>query len=86
MWLVRNFRHVYNCDIALASTSQQNTPINPCTIWHAACYNRVNDFNYQLSYNYYYCYYYYYININIIVIVVVVIVIIVFVIIIYFNF
>ena len=43
---------------------KQNTSINPCTSWHAACYNRVNgsllDFNYQLSYYCYYYYYYYY--------------------------
>ena len=57
MWILRNSRYVYNCDIALASNSlKQNTLINPCTIWNAACYNRVNgsllDLNYQLSYCY----------------------------------
>ena len=57
MWILRNSRYVYNCDIALASNSlKQNTLINPCTIWNAVCYNRVNgsllDVNYQLSYCY----------------------------------
>ena len=76
MWLVKKFRHVCSCDITLVSTSQEKTRqkhVNsPSTIWHAACYNKVNNFplvfNYQLSYNhhhhhhyhYYYHYYYYY--------------------------